>query len=115
MLIFALICVITLVSVVSIERGMQQREDAQRARVALATSSALERRASINASYLRAGAAVFAMQTEVEEPLFRRFVTELRLDTDYRGAEGIGWAPRVSPADVPAFEADLSSELGRDV
>ena len=114
-LIFVLILVITLVSVVSIERGLQQREDAQRARVALAASSALERRASINASYLRAGAAVFAMQGDVAEPFFRRFVTELRLDTDYRGAEGIGWAPVVPPADVPSFEATLSEELGRKV
>ena len=64
-------------------------------RIALAAASALERRASINASYLRAGAALFALQPEVNEALFQRFVSELRLDTDYRGAEGIGWAPVV--------------------
>ena len=95
LVVFLLIVAITALGVVSVERGERARDQAQVARVALATASALERRASINASYLRAGAALFAMQPEVTEPLFRRFVTELRLDTDYRGAEGIGWAPLI--------------------
>lgn len=93
LVVFLLIAAVTALGVVAIERGERARDQAQVARVALATASALERRASINASYLRAGAALFAMQSQVTEPLFRRFVTELRLDTDYRGAEGIGWAP----------------------
>ncbi|WP_375291154.1 CHASE domain-containing protein [Qipengyuania sp.] len=114
-IIFLLILTITIVSVVAIERGEAQRGASQRARVALAVSSALERRASINASYLRAGAAVFALQDDVAEPMFRRFVTELRLDTDYRGAEGIGWAPVITPAQIPSFETRLSEELGRRV
>lgn len=90
---FLLVLAITLLSVVSIERGEDENEQAQLNRVALSAASALERRASINASYLRAGAALFALQPEVTAPMFRRFVAELRLDTDYRGAEGIGWAP----------------------
>ncbi|WP_133364705.1 CHASE domain-containing protein [Qipengyuania sediminis] len=94
--IFLLVLAVTAISVVSLERGERDREYAKMSRVALAAASALERRASINASYLRAGAAVFAMQPAVTEPLFTRFVTELRLDTDYRGAEGIGWAPYVT-------------------
>ena len=91
--IFLLVLAVTAVSVISIERGERVREQAQMARIGLAAASALERRASINGSYLRAGSALFALQGEVTEPLFRRFVSELRLDTDYRGAEGIGWAP----------------------
>lgn len=96
--IFLLVLAVTAVSVISLERGERDREYAQMSRVALAAGSALERRASINASYLRAGGAVFAVQGEVSEALFRRFVTELRLDTDYRGAEGIGWAPLLTDA-----------------
>lgn len=91
--IFLLILAITIIGVVSIERGEREGEQARMARTAMATASALERRASINASYLRAGAALFALQPQVDGALFRRFVSELRLDTDYRGAEGIGWAP----------------------
>lgn len=90
---FLLVLAITVLSVVSIERGEDENKRAQLNRVALSAASALERRASINASYLRAGAALFALQEEVTAPMFRRFVSELRLDTDYRGAEGIGWAP----------------------
>jgi two-component sensor histidine kinase len=91
--IFLLILGITFVGVASLERGERAREQAEMGRIAMATASALERRASVNASYLRAGAALFALQPEVDRALFRRFVSELRLDTEYRGAEGIGWAP----------------------
>lgn len=91
--IFFLILLFTVLGVASIERGESEKDKAQLTRVALSAASALERRASVNASYLRAGSALFALQPDVDEALFRRFVTELRLDTDYRGAEGIGWAP----------------------
>lgn len=91
-MIFLLILAVTLFSVVSIERGERAREEAQVSRIAGAAGSALERRATINAAYLRAGAALFALQPGVDRELFRRFVSELRLDSDYRGAEGIGWA-----------------------
>lgn len=91
--IFMLILAVTVFGVIAIERAERDQNNAQLSRVALAAASTLERRASINASYLRAGAAVFALQPEVTDALFRRFVSELRLDTDYRGAEGIGWAP----------------------
>ena len=94
--IFLLVLAITIIGVVSIERAERAREQAQMSRVAVAAASALERRAAINASYLRAGAALFAMQPEVDGALFDRFVSELRLDTDYLRAEGIGWAPVLS-------------------
>ena len=79
-------------------------------RIALSAASALERRASINASYLRAGAALFALQPQVDQALFQRFVAELRLDTDYRGAEGIGWAAvvRSGVADTPVTGAQIA-------
>ena len=101
-----------MISVVSIERGETERADAELTRVALAAASALERRATVNASYLRAGAALFAMQPEVNGAQFRRFVSELRLDTDYRGAEGIGWAPVVPAAETQAFMERLSATSG---
>ena len=110
-----MVLAITIIGVVSIERGEKDREQGQMSRVALAAASALERRATINASYLRAGAALFAMQPEVSGPLFSRFVSELRLDTDYRGAEGIGWAPIVPAAQADAFVAMLSASSGRPV
>ncbi|GMM92599.1 CHASE domain-containing protein [Qipengyuania sp. MTN3-11] len=107
--IFLAVLAVTALSVFAIERGERQREAAAMSRASIAMASALERRASINASYLRSGAALFSTQPTVEPALFRRFVSELRLDSDYRGAEGIGWAPAIGAAEVPALEQRLSN------
>lgn len=100
---------------VAIERGEAERENARMTRVALSAASALERRATVNASYLRAGAALFAIQPEVNEAQFRRFVSQLRHDTDYRGADGIGWAAVVRSEDAPAFLTRLSASSGQTI
>ena len=108
--IFVLIAAITALSVYAIERGESQRSEAQLRSEADAVASALERRANASGAYLRAGAALVATIDEVPAPLFRRFVSELRLDADYRGAEGIGWAP-VVPADrVAQFNAAMAGQ-----
>ena len=109
--IFLLVIAVTVLSVFALERGAQQREQSAMARTGTAMASALERRASTNASYLRAGAALFATQGVVTDPLFRRFVAELRLDADYRGSEGLGWAPVLDVSQVPEFESGMLSGL----
>ncbi|WP_454597504.1 CHASE domain-containing protein [Qipengyuania sp. SM2507] len=105
--IFLLVIAITGLNVFAIERGEEQREQVMMNRTGIAMSSALERRASVNASYLRAGAALFSTVGRVDMSTFGRFVAELRLDADYRGAEGYGWAPVLTAGDVPEFESDL--------
>lgn len=112
--IFLLTLTITALSVFAIERVEAQRVNAMLRQEALGVASALERRANSTASYLRAGAALFATLDRVNAPLFRHFVTELRLDTDYRGAEGMGWAPRVERADLPAYGRQLADEIAPD-
>ena len=107
-IIFLAVLAVTALSVFAIERGENQRESLAMGRTSVALASALERRASINSSYLRAGAALFSTQERVEPGLFRGFVSELRLDTDYRGADGIGWAPVVRRSELPEFERRLS-------
>ena len=108
-LIFVLVTGITVLSVFAIERGEQERDAADVARKAQAMTSAIERRAYTSSAYLRAGAALLSTQDEVTPELFRRFVSELRLDANYRGAEGIGWAPVVEAGELAEFE----SRLGR--
>jgi len=108
-LIFVLVTAITVLSVFSIERGEQERDAADVSRKAQAMTSAIERRAYTSSAYLRAGAALFSTQTEVTSELFRRFVSELRLDANYRGAEGIGWAPVVGADQVGRFEERLGA------
>ena len=106
--IFALIASITVLSVFAIERGEDSRAAAQLRSRATAIASALERRANASSAYLRAGAALLATLDDVPATRFRRFVSELRLDADYRGAEGIGWAPVVYPDEVEAYDAQMS-------
>ena len=69
--------------------------------------SAVERRAYSNSAFLRAGAALFGSQDVITSDQFRQFVFELRLDADYRGAEGIGWAPAIDASEVSLVEAQL--------
>ena len=107
--IFLLIAAITVLSVFAIERGEDARAAVQLHSRATAIASALERRANASSAYLRAGAALVATLEDVPVARFRRFVSELRLDSDYRGAEGIGWAPVVYPDEVAAYEAELAA------
>ena len=88
--IFLLVAAVTVLSVFAIERGERVRENADLSRQADAMVSAIERRAYSSSSFLRAGAALFGSQQSVTGDVFRQFVSELRLDADYRGAEGIG-------------------------
>ena len=103
--IFLLIAAITVVSVFAIERGESSREAAQLRNRAMAIASALERRANASSAYLRAGAALLSTQESIPLSQFRTFVGELRLDADYRGDEGIGWAQVVYPNEVDEFDA----------
>ncbi len=108
--IFALVAAITLLSVFAIERGEAARQSGLLRGRTTAIASALERRANASSAYLRAGAALLATLNDVTPAQFRRFVSELRLDADYRGAEGIGWAPVIYPDEIVAYEARLASE-----
>ena len=106
--IFLLIAAVTVLSIFAIERGEAQRSNAQLQSRATAIASALERRANASSAYLRAGAALLATAGDIEPSRFRRFVSELRLDADYRGAEGIGWAMVVRPGEEAAFNELLN-------
>ncbi|WP_325099990.1 CHASE domain-containing protein [Aurantiacibacter sediminis] len=94
----------------AIERGEAEGAAAQLNARATAISSALERRSNASSAYLRAGAALLSTMDEVPADEFSRFVSELRLDSGYRGAEGIGWAQAVRPDEVEAFNALLAGQ-----
>ena len=102
--IFLVIAAITAIGVWSIERAEGEARLAALEQVAGEAAGALERRSNANAAYLRSGAALFTTQDEVPAELFRTFVGQLRLDANFRGAEGIGWAARVDRADIPDFQ-----------
>ncbi|AKH42625.1 two-component sensor histidine kinase/CHASE1-domain containing sensor protein [Altererythrobacter atlanticus] len=108
--IFLLVTATAVLSVFAIERGEDQRQAVQMRSRAMAIGSALERRANASSAYLRAGAALLASLDDVPASRFRRFVSELRLDADYRGAEGIGWAKVVHPDEIEAFDQQMAEE-----
>jgi two-component sensor histidine kinase len=108
--IFLLVAAITSLGVYAFERGEKQRAEAQLHNEADSIASALERRANTSSAYLRAGSALLATLDQVTAPRFNRFVSELRLDVDYGGAEGIGWAMVVEPGKRGAFNTLMAGE-----
>ncbi|QGN55224.1 CHASE domain-containing protein [Novosphingobium sp. Gsoil 351] len=105
--IFLLTSAVTLVSVAAIESTETKRRVTQLSQTAKVLASALERRADTHEAYLRSGAAVFSTQQAVSGSLFQTYLSQLRLDSDYRGAEGIGWAMRVDREDIPQVQRDI--------
>ncbi|TRD11780.1 histidine kinase [Erythrobacter insulae] len=101
--IFAAIAAITALSVFSVERSERVSETAQMREQAQSIASELERRGNSFSSYLRAGAALFSSVDEVSPKVFRQFVSELRVNLDYKGAEGIGWITVVPSGGEAAF------------
>lgn len=108
--IFALVIAVTLLSVFAIERGARQSATAALEARADSLAAAVERRINASTAYLRAGSALIASLDELTPARFRNFVSELRLDADYRGAEGIGWAPVVRPQKRADFGSRLEAE-----
>jgi two-component sensor histidine kinase len=103
--IFLALAAITGLSVFSIESNARARERAQMREYAHGIAAALDRSGSGFASYLRAGAALFASLEDVSPETFDNFVQALKLNTEYSGAQGIGWIPVIEARDLPAFLA----------
>jgi two-component sensor histidine kinase len=106
LLIFLAIAAITALSVFAIESNARARERAVMREYAQGVAAALDRSGSSFASYLRAGAALFSSLDAVSPETFDQFVRALKLNTDYSGAEGIGWVPVIEARDLPAFMAN---------
>jgi len=102
--IFVMTMAVTGLSVFAIEHAESQRETAQLAQVAQSVASGIERRSNANAAYLRSGAALFATQRLVGARLFSTFIRQLRLDGNFVGSDGIGWAMKVDTANVAMVE-----------
>ena len=100
---FLAIVAITGLSVYAIESNARERDRSEAEAYAQSIASALDRRANSFSSYLRAGAALFSASDDVTPDGFRQFAAELRLDRNYRGAEGIGWISVIRHEDVGAF------------
>lgn len=105
LVIFLALAAITALSVFAIESNARDRERAQMREYAQGVAAAIDRSGSGFTSYLRAGAALFASVEQVSPETFDSFVRALKLNTEYSGAEGIGWIPVLEARDLPAFLA----------
>jgi two-component sensor histidine kinase len=105
LVIFLALAAITALSVFAIESNARARERAVMREYAQGVAAALDRSGAGFTSYLRAGAALFASVDEVSPATFDSFVRALKLNTEYSGAEGIGWIPVIEARDLDAFLA----------
>ncbi|WP_337191303.1 CHASE domain-containing protein [Parapontixanthobacter aurantiacus] len=105
--IFLLVAAITAMSVFAVERGEQDNERIEMISLSETIASSLALNIATNTSYLRAGAALFGSNETISRQTFGRFIDELRVNAGYSGAEGIGWAPMIRPAQLPEFEEAL--------
>lgn len=105
LLIFLALVAVTALSVYAIESNARARERAQMREYAQGVAAALDRSGSGFTSYLRAGAALFASLDDVSPDTFDNFVRALKLNTEYSGAEGIGWIPVIEARDLGPFLA----------
>lgn len=103
--IFLAIAAITALSVFAIESNARAREKAQMREYAQSVASSLDRSGNSFSSYLRASAALFSSLDDVSPQTFETFVAAMRLETDYPGAQGIGWIPVIEASDLPRFLA----------
>lgn len=103
LVIFLALAAITALSVFAIESNARARERAQMREYAQGVAAGLDRSGSGFTSYLRAGAALFSSMDEVRPDTFDSFVRALKLNTEYSGAEGIGWVPVIEMRELPGF------------
>jgi len=111
--IFGAVLAITVLSVVAIENNERQNERARMSEYAQVVGGSLDRRGNAASAYLTAAAALFANDEEVDPVVFRQFVNEVRLDSDYRGAVGIGWAEALTAEAIDDFVLRQSPRIER--
>jgi len=111
--IFLAVLAFTGLSVFALEYGGGQSERARMSQHAQVVGGSMDRRGNAASAYLTAAAALFANTDGVDPVVFRQFVDELGLDSEYRGAVGIGWAEALRPGQVDQFLAREGQRIER--
>jgi two-component sensor histidine kinase len=114
MLLFLLVAIVTVLSVIAIERAEAERRQLELDRNVTELASGLQRRASENMAILRAGAALVAAREDIDPAAFDEVTQNLYSDGDYHGSMGIAWARWLRVRDLPAFERAVRDRLGSD-
>lgn len=92
-------------------RSEVAQAQAELARRAMVTQSAIERRLSSYTAMLLGGAGfVAASEGDISAADFRIYVDRLRLDTLYPGSQGMGWSVRIPKGERESFVAARRAE-----
>jgi PAS domain S-box-containing protein len=92
--------------------GNETRDRSRFLALSLRADAAIETRLELYIGMLRAGAGLFTASNGVNSDDFRAFAEAIDLPTNYPGVQGIGFARRVRPGEVAAFEAEARAEFG---
>ncbi len=101
---FLLVSAITALSVYAIEQVETQRAEAQDRQMAMAATAAVERMASVNVAYLKAGSALLSVRQSITRESFGEFADQIDTDEALRSGTALGWASLVTADEVPALE-----------
>ena len=110
--VFALIALVTALGTIAIEDNERTNQETMMREASHSVAVELDRRFSIQIAFLRAGAALFTVEDNVDRQVFSTFVKELPDADTSDGSQGIGWAEVITQDQVPAFEKRISKELG---
>ena len=115
LIVFTLIAAVTVLGTIAIEDNERENEEAMMREVSHTVATELDRRLSIQTSFLRAGAALFTVLDDVDRHKFAVFISELPRADSASGVQGIGWAKVITPDEIPLFEKELSAEFGTPI
>src|SRR5690554_4960901 len=100
-IIFFISLLLTTLSSIYVYESAKREDALELERAALITQQRINDRIFNYTSLLRAGAGMFASDENVNYQEFRDFVGRINLDKYYPGIQGIGFAPRVTPEQLP--------------
>lgn len=105
-LVLAIGLILTFAITAYLIRTTRAADERQMENAAHRVSQVIEDRLGHYISLLRAGAALFVLDEDLTEHRLREFVSGLRLERDYPGIKGIGFAQRLSEAQWAEFVED---------
>jgi two-component sensor histidine kinase/CHASE1-domain containing sensor protein len=108
--VFVLVCAISLLGVFGIETAESRRKHAALERNAADIAATLRQLDGEHGIYLRASAALFAVQANVSAQQFAQLESDLDFSHHRQASLGVGWVPRVAPGQLRQSEKALAAD-----
>jgi signal transduction histidine kinase len=112
-MVVAIVALLTTAVVTAFSHDLAKKHDRTELRQeAEATVQAVDQRVQTYIAILKAAAGLLSGPQPVTRPEFRAFVGRLELADRYQGTLGIGYAQRITPDQVEAFNAAVEADYG---